>query len=290
MNLRNIAMNKETILETAKKYNMDPLLVELDYQMTRVLKEFSVRWPDCVFKGGTSLFKCFGLSRRFSQDIDISFNRILTGDEKKALKASLFEIAASLDMKVKNPYSVKSKRDYNCYLLEYESLLTDESGQSTGIVKVETSIACESFPTKRCKVNCLSEDFNFDILTQSLERTFVDKTFALCDYYIKKRSERLSRHIFDLYKIYPLIMDKDEASENLKKLVYEVRKQRTLMWVCPSAKEGVDVPGILTRIVNEGYYKEDYLSFAGEYENPPLEYLEVVEVISKISQSGLFDI
>ena len=45
----------------------------------------------------------------------------------------------------------------------------------------------------------------FDVKTQKLERTFVDKIFAICDYHISRKLTRQSRHIYDLYKILPLI-------------------------------------------------------------------------------------
>lgn len=56
----------------------------------------------------------------------------------------------------------------------------------------------------------------FDMTLQSLERTFADKVFALCDYYMNKRIKRNSRHIYDIYMLYP----KPEKSGSLKKLIH----------------------------------------------------------------------
>ncbi len=80
-----------------------------------------------------------------------------------------------------------------------------------------------------------SENQDFDIQVQSLERTFVDKVFAICDYYIKKRTTRLSRHIFDLYKMYPIVAGNTNKIVELKSLIGEVRELRASMWICPSA-------------------------------------------------------
>ena len=47
----------------------------------------------------------------------------------------------------------------------------------------------------------------FEVVVQSLARTIIDKTFAICDYHIDKRYKKHSRHLYDLYKImssYPL--------------------------------------------------------------------------------------
>lgn len=41
----------------------------------------------------------------------------------------------------------------------------------------------------------------FEITTQTIERTLVDKIFALCDYYIQGKTDRHSRHLYDIHKI-----------------------------------------------------------------------------------------
>ncbi|WP_289466235.1 nucleotidyl transferase AbiEii/AbiGii toxin family protein, partial [Klebsiella pneumoniae] len=51
-----------------------------------LLKELHLKAPNCVFKGGTSLSKCFNVIDRFSEDIDITFNHILNQSQRKNLK------------------------------------------------------------------------------------------------------------------------------------------------------------------------------------------------------------
>ena len=36
---------------------------------------------------------------------------------------------------------------------------------------------------------------------QSLERTFIDKVFAICDYQIQNMKDRYSRHLYDICKL-----------------------------------------------------------------------------------------
>jgi len=61
--------------ETAARMGLNPMIVEKDFWVCWILKhlftitEFSDR---LVFKGGTSLSKCFNLIQRFSEDIDIA--------------------------------------------------------------------------------------------------------------------------------------------------------------------------------------------------------------------------
>jgi hypothetical protein len=60
--------------ESAARMGLHPVIIEKDFWVCWILKqlftiqEFSGR---LVFKGGTSMSKCFGLIRRFSEDIDI---------------------------------------------------------------------------------------------------------------------------------------------------------------------------------------------------------------------------
>lgn len=56
----------------ASQLGVQRVVVEKDYWVTEVLRELTRRHADqFVFKGGTSLSKCFGLVQRFSEDIDI---------------------------------------------------------------------------------------------------------------------------------------------------------------------------------------------------------------------------
>lgn len=63
--------------ETAARMGLNPVIIEKDFWVCWILKhlftitEFSDR---LVFKGGTSLSKCFNLIQRFSEDIDIAVN------------------------------------------------------------------------------------------------------------------------------------------------------------------------------------------------------------------------
>jgi hypothetical protein len=62
-------------METASKMSLNAVIVEKDFWVCWLLKQlFSIEEFDgrLIFKGGTSLSKCFDLIRRFSEDIDIA--------------------------------------------------------------------------------------------------------------------------------------------------------------------------------------------------------------------------
>ena len=48
---------------------------------------------------------------------------------------------------------------------------------------------------------------------QGLDRTLVDKVFAICDYYMQDRVKKHSRHIYDIYKLIDLF----HRQRNLKR-------------------------------------------------------------------------
>ena len=60
------------IKATSRYFNFSPAIIEKDYYVTLILLELTKRVPGLVFKGGTSLSKCYKLIDRFSEDIDIT--------------------------------------------------------------------------------------------------------------------------------------------------------------------------------------------------------------------------
>lgn len=67
-----------------------------------------------------------------------------------------------------------------------------------------------------------TEEFDlvpFEITTQAIERTLIDKIFALCDYYLSDKVDRHSRYLYDIYKI----MEYTKLDTSLLGLVQEVR-------------------------------------------------------------------
>lgn len=61
-----------TIDAAAERLGVDPVIIEKDYWVSQILKSLADKYPgDFIFKGGTSLSKCYGLIQRFSEDIDL---------------------------------------------------------------------------------------------------------------------------------------------------------------------------------------------------------------------------
>lgn len=277
-------------------------IVEKDYYVTMILKRLSMECPECVFKGGTSLSKCYHVIDRFSEDIDIAFsNKLSQGMRKRLKNDTIAGMGAALGMPILDWENARSRRDYNCYTFSYEPL----EGYVTGgrlipCVKMEVSLASISFPTVRLPVESYVYQYlireNKDIVNvfdlnpftmnvQAIDRTLADKVFAICDYYLQNKTKRYSRHIYDIYMLLPVV----ELNENFKELVKQVRKMRSEMSICPSAITGVDVPKLLREIIEKEVYKEDYFEITTYFQNHTVGYESAIEAVKTIAESGMFE-
>lgn len=210
---------EELLIGAANELAIPTNIIEKDYYVTITLKLLADKLDNMVFKGGTSLTKCYHLLDRFSEDIDISYTAEsgnLGEAGKRQLKKAIVATMEELDFNITNLEATKSRRDYNCYRAEYPSIYEQSNILKPELV-VETYVALLPFPTTKrmvdnyiyrflSKINRmdLAEAYDlmpFEIKTQTIERTLADKVFALCDYFMQGQLERHSRHLYDIYKI-----------------------------------------------------------------------------------------
>ncbi len=72
MNLRDRTDFDATIDAAAGQLGINAVIIEKDYWVSQALRALTDQFPDdFIFKGGTSLSKCYQLIERFSEDIDI---------------------------------------------------------------------------------------------------------------------------------------------------------------------------------------------------------------------------
>ena len=245
-------------------------IIEKDYYVTMILKLLAEANPEIVFKGGTSLSKCFHLIDRFSEDIDITFTEHIGESRRKKLKYAILEpISKELHMPIENWDSIESDKDYNYYMFQYKPVTEfSPEGIHPG-VKLETALISYSFPTEEQEVSSmiyesLRDDMPelktqyglapFRMQVQSVSRTFIDKIYALCDYYIDRKAKRYSRHLYDIYKLYPVITFDNPFNE----LVCQVREHRSCLSICPSARPGVDIKALINEFLDNDFYRHDY--------------------------------
>ena len=254
------------IIETvASEDNRSTQMVEKDTIQSIFLYELSKSEIPFVFKGGTSLSKAYGLIDRFSEDIDLSMNRKPTESEKKKSKNTLIEIAEDIGLWLSNPNDIHSRHSYNKYLFEYESLFAEiplemmvETSFYQAVYPVNTR-SVYSFVGRFCQKRGIILPISFDasvveIQVQSLERTLIDKVFAVCDYRIQDMQDRDSRHLYDISKLLPKVT-LDKTMDNL---IDEVRRDRMQSKNNPSARLEYDIPEMLKEIIESRFYESDY--------------------------------
>lgn len=260
----------EVIAEVNITTGIAQSIIEKDYYVTMILKLLAESNPDTVFKGGTALSKCFHLIDRFSEDIDITFAEHLGEARRKKLKYNILKpISDELKMPIENWLNIESDKDYNYYLFSYQPVSEDGIPGIRSSVKLETALVSYSFPTEEKEVSSIIYEAmesdapdivsgyglqKFPMKVQSVSRTFLDKIFALCDYYLEGKTKRYSRHLYDLYKLHPAIVIDDD----FKALAEQVREHRSHLPICPSAKDGTDIKKLISEFLDKKFYKSDY--------------------------------
>ena len=270
--------NKEDFLDlirkTSKQLNIAFDYVEKDYWLYLILKEiFKNNEKGYVFKGGTSLSKCHHLVNRFSEDIDISYSsnyKELTGGQARRQFNGVFNAIKRVGLEIENLDNLRARRYFNQFRCPYESLFDETAIEK--VIKIELAAQTPSFPSEEKELSCfignyleLTERYDlikqyelepFVLQVQSLSRTLVDKTFAICDYFLDKKCNRHSRHIYDISKLLTEI----KLDESLADLFKQVREYRKEITICKSAKEGIKLYDLMNKILTEQSYKKDYES------------------------------
>lgn len=273
--------------------------IEKDYYVTMLLQLLAQKIPHIVFKGGTSLSKCHKVICRFSEDIDITIDEEVTQGQKKKIKQAIVDSANELGMIVENLVETRSRRDYNRYIITYDSVIPMESSVLRASVLLETSYKSLSFPTVLLPVSSyIGEmmereapdavgEYNlapFEMKVQNIDRTMVDKIFAVCDYYLQGKVDKHSRHLYDIYKLLPLVF----IDDNFRELVREVRVVRAQSTVCPSALPEVNISELLRKIIKEKAYKKDYDGLTVQLLEEDVTYDKAIVALKQIAEYNLF--
>lgn len=302
MKLHNDEEQFGALIETASaELNIAMALIEKDYYVTQLLCELTKRLPNLLFKGGTSLSKCYKIIDRFSEDIDLTLeeNHFTQGNKRK-VKYAILDACNFLGFKVLNEEETRSRRDYNNYDIQYP--IKHFSDEVKPIINAETVYMQKAYPDEIMPVTSILYDYliasgnqqyagkyedlqPFTIRVQTLDRTLVDKVFAICDYKIYDTIKRNSRHIYDLSRL----LERVKLDDSLKELAKDVRNDRKVHSRCYSAQDGVSVPQILSEIVDNEIYKNDYETITKEMMYKYVPYDEAIKALSVIIESGVFE-
>lgn len=257
---------RQAVLFASEALGIEPGIVEKDYYVTMFLRALSAKLPTLVFKGGTSLSKCCKLIQRFSEDIDLNLEgeKRPSEGQRRHLKESIVSTIEEFGFALRDPDRVMSRRDYNRYVIDFPSAF--DFAALKPVLIVETSVFLRAYPSRKMEAaslvyDCLKREGRSDLIeryalepfalnVQAVERTFLDKLFALGDYCLAGKVMEHSRHLYDLYKLSAVVA----IDEPLKALFKAVRKERSAHPACLSAQEGVDLKALLQTIVREDVY------------------------------------
>lgn len=290
---------EEIISAVSLAKGLEKSQVEKDYYVSLFLSLLSLSTdPVIVFKGGTSLSKCHDVIHRFSEDIDLAilFPKEKAGDGwRKRLKEKIVSAVSDLNMKIINSESIQSDRDFNRYEIAF-GMIPEDLGSIRPVILAETIVVYRPYPVENRLVSNLITQylektgrddlikkydlFPFPMLVQSLERTFVDKLFALCDYHLSRRFSRNSRHIYDLHQIW---ISGRLNLEVVRHIIPEVMRDRQLLGRNNlSCQAGQRPNDLLAEILRSGEFQDDYDKVTKQLLFEAVSYSEAVATLEGI--------
>ena len=228
----------EVFRQISDTINLNEVAVEKDWWVTAVLRAlFALPYSEHLsFKGGTSLSKCYNLIERFSEDIDIAYNREKPDFTKtntrirNDLRRSTCEfVREELQFDVKKQletdgissdlFTVKvditsvTTTDPEIIKISYQTLFP-ENPYIKPIIKLEISGRSMSEPLQTVKLRSMLDEAYpnapfaenaFAVNAVVPQRTFLEKICLLHEEFAKPaeqmRTERQSRHLYDLARM-----------------------------------------------------------------------------------------
>lgn len=232
---------KLQILEQVENsLGLPAFVIEKDWWVCIILKAvFQSKYADSIiFKGGTSLSKAYHLIDRFSEDIDLVIDRHLLGFDKLESKSQIKQLRKASGGFIINEFREELINqldqlgiDRTLYKINYNDHIDDTSDPNTLEIIYQTIVPIsnlyieqrvllemgarsltEPFETKPIisfidnqyhKLEFAQPSFNAQVVIPT--RTFIEKVLLLHEEFSKPidkiRTDRLTRHLYDLDKI-----------------------------------------------------------------------------------------
>lgn len=267
---------QELITLTAREKHIPESAVERDYFIVRSLL-FLTESPyaeSCVFKGGTSLSKCYpGSIERFSEDIDLTFIPE-EGMTNKQIERKLKSIEKAMTADSETEIIPEERNDRNKSIYFWY-------GKRNSKVKLEigSSVRPEPYSSKMLKtyIQEYLESHGFEdavaeyalgsvtLNVLNIERTFVDKIMSVKRHAICGTISEKARHIYDVTRLLPLpdiqafLMNKSE----LKRLI-DLTKQTDSVYL---EKRSIPKEYAPTGAFGFTEWRQAFMSAKGAYEH-----------------------
>ncbi|NEN24271.1 nucleotidyl transferase AbiEii/AbiGii toxin family protein [Cryomorpha ignava] len=221
------AVFNDAVIATAQHFGISEIYIEKDYWVTLALKQIFTNTNSkdiAVFKGGTSLSKCFKIIDRFSEDIDLVVIKE-DGETDNSLKRKLKKITSTLDgvLSVIPNHPLENKRGkIRKVVYSYDKAgLKGAYGQVRDHIVLEVSSLGNSHPSETVNIQTMISEFIsttnnpiianeylldlFPVAVISIERTFCEKIISLVRFsYTDTPLDDLAnkvRHTYDLHQL-----------------------------------------------------------------------------------------
>lgn len=191
---------------------------------------------------------------------------------------------------------IDTDRDPVVVNVEYENILQDTNTYITPMVKIEISCLAMDEPFENRPITSLIYDRFPDVDDGTLSniptvlpiRTFLEKAFLLNEEYQKKkpRTERMSRHLYDLEKMMDYYADEALADESLYDAVIAHRKKFYHIGSVDYAKDERANITIWPNETLEKEYEKDYklMTQSFIFDESPLTFQELKQRIQDLEQ------
>lgn len=217
---------EELIAITADYIGVPADAVRRDYYIVQMMQNLqnSEYVEACVFKGGTSLSKCYpGSINRFSEDIDLTFIPIENMNNKKYSRTlKRVENAISAGFLMEKIEAERNDRNKSAYVWP------ENESKETCRVKLEigSSVRPDPFSKRSMKTyiqEYLEKEGMQDVVTEfelqdvnvntlDITRTFIDKVMTVKRHAICGTLSRKVRHIYDV----AVLLDRSDIQDFLK--------------------------------------------------------------------------
>ncbi len=189
----------DAVVETSRWMGLGEIFIEKDYWVTYALKTLfsSDVSEEIVFKGGTSLSKCYGMIERFSEDIDLVVSTSKS-DSDNSIKRKIRNVGKELSRhlpEIDIPGVTNKKGRIRKTAHSYSKTREGESGQVSDRIILEVSSLGRATPNRDFNISSyiaqmitdrgmsdIIEKYSlkpFQVHVLSKERTFCEKIMGL---------------------------------------------------------------------------------------------------------------
>lgn len=263
----NTKQKQKILQQVSEQTGLPTYVIEKDWWVCMLLRAaFQSKYAESIiFKGGTSLSKAYQLIDRFSEDIDLIIDRSLLGFDELTSKAEIKKLRKASGHFIINEFReelivqlrllgikdhlyeikyndhVNDMSDPNTLEIIYDAITSNRNVYIQQRVLLEMGARSLAEPSESRIVNSyIDEQYqdlafslsDFEVQVATPTKTFIEKVLLLHEEFSKIpkkiRTDRLTRHLYDLEKLMNTSYGKSAIEDNaLFDIIVTHRKEVT---------------------------------------------------------------